>query len=344
MNAEEILRIPVNQPELLFNRLLVKKEYRELARFWHPDISKDSQSSKVFAHIGILYTEALKKLKEDSWIIPGIKEFVSVSGTRYRVKYRYNQKFELGNIYVSDTVLIYEIENQYEDLFKSGVKFIKSFVFPNPTMESKMKMLLPNIKQEFKTSTHSVLVLSKTVDLVPLRCFHTYSKKNIDPKHVAWVISRLHNFLCYFQWASIYHNDISIDNCLVSLEHHSLVLTGGWWYAKRQGEKIKKVSKRTYSFMTQEMKDTKKPNSNLDFELVRSIGRELLGDETGTTLLMNKSIPKVVLNWLKLPQTGDAYKDFDIWQNKVLVKAWGKREFIKLDVPIEDIYNVTNGG
>ena len=82
--------------------------------------------------------------------------------------------------------------------------------------------------------------------------------------------------------------------------------------------------------------DTKKANIKTDLTLIRLLGRELLGDESGHNLIKNGAHP-VLANWLRIATTGNARKDYQQWQ-KALTDAFGKRVFTALSVKPTDIY------
>jgi hypothetical protein len=151
-------------------------------------------------------------------------------------------------------------------------------------------------------------------------------------------MSGLHNMTCYLDWADLSHNDISLDTYFISPKYHSGALLGGWWYTSKIGNKIIAVPNRTYQYMPMEVRKTKISSIKTDLELIRAVGRELLGDVTGTRLKQNEDIPKPLINWLVLPSpTGSAIKDYTLWQ-KVLTDSFGPRKFVNMEVAAEELY------
>ena len=51
-------------------------------------------------------------------------------------------------------------------------------------------------------------------------------------------------------------------------------------------------------------------------------------------------VPKPIVNWLRLPSSGDAVKDYQIWSEKILNYAFGKRKFVKMELTSKELYNV----
>jgi len=341
MNAKQILRIPETQPEVLFKKDDLKKQYRNLSLQWHPD--RNGNDGKVLAHINLLYGVAQKKLDNGKWEIPGEYHCQKLNGTMCIVRYKVKRKFELGEMYISDTVVAYVVDETNRDLFQNAEKVIKSFKYKSKGMEAEFSRYLPKIVQSFRTLDNKrVIVISKTKDLISLRDVLTYLDGTLDAKHVAWVMSCLHNITCYLSYHGITHNDISLDTVFMSPKHHSVALLGGWWYSRPFNEKLIGVTNRTYSLMPMDVKRSKVSEPRVDLELIRAVGRALLGDATGNRLLAMKVAPEPMISWLRLPGTGKAVKDYSKWMESVLMESFGKRRFIKLDVDAERVYKKIN--
>lgn len=69
-----------------------------------------------------------------------------------------------------------------------------------------------------------------------------------------------------------------------------------------------------------------------DGDLIRAVGREILGDPVGSRLPSMTDVPPPMADWLRSPSSGDAYKDFERWDN-VLTKAFGPRRFVRMEAP-----------
>ena len=64
MDATAILKI--SAPEQLFSKGEVEKEFKALAKQWHPDINKSPHSNDVFIHLSELYKRALERIAQDA--------------------------------------------------------------------------------------------------------------------------------------------------------------------------------------------------------------------------------------------------------------------------------------
>ena len=76
-----------------------------------------------------------------------------------------------------------------------------------------------------------------------------------------------------------------------------------------------------------------------DLELIRALGRELLGDISGARLMREKAAPPPMLDWLRLPAPQSAVDDYHTWQRQVLTASFGERRFMKLDLSADDLYS-----
>ena len=333
MNGANILSIVA--PELLFsegNKTTIEKEYKELAKRYHPDISKNNDG--VFAHIGKLHQEAIKHVEQGIWEIPGIFVFKNTAGVKYQIKYKYRAPFEFGRMYGGDSILAYLIDKQYKDFYINAKRRIKNLTYASDRMRKEFERCLPTIKYEGMTEDHYVLVISKTPDVVPLRGLQLMHKKGLDPKQVAWIMSSLHNMLCYLSWAGISHLNINLDTYFVSYHYHTGLLLGGWWYCTPIQDRIEYVPRHTIKLMSSKSRETKKATHHIDTELIKSIGRELMG-----TYMSKKEYPELepMINWLLLPANKNPRKQFQSW-GKVLKQTFGLRKFVKLEASNEEIY------
>ena len=336
MNVDTILKI--NKPEQLFTKDNVKGEFHNLALKWHPDKCADPKSSEVFSHINNLYNLALEKIKKGYWNIPGLFELQSVSGKRYNVKYKVAIPFELGMMYVGDTVVVYHLRKEFESLHKSFIDNVSELKYSSDRMKTEFSKYLPNIQIYFDSPDGYCIVLKKTKDVLPLSVVLKYFGGSVDPKGVAWILSSMHNIHCFLQYNNIAHNNIDLNTYFVSPELHSGLLLGGWWYTKGIDKPLTSVPTKTYEYMSLKCRNNKTADGMVDGELIRSVARTLLGDETGVTLL-SKSVPKDLVSWVRLSGNKSAVNDYRNWRNKILPFAFGERKFTPMDVNITDAYD-----
>jgi hypothetical protein len=340
ITEEKILAL--KNPELLFSGVdydSVHSEFKKLALDWHPDRNKSKNAEEVFLKIKEFFEKASDSIKAGTWKTEGNLKLKDKNGSStYNIKYIKKHPFELGEMYVGNTILFFLINEEYKELFDNAKKTINNFKYASDRMEKEISRYLPQITKTFTIQDKRMgMLLKKTDDLLLLRDVLNYGTIPEWDRHVAWILSTLHNLTCYFEYAGICNNDISLDTYFISPKYHSGVLLGGWWYSTKIGEKLKLVPTRTYELIPPDVKRKKISTNRIDLELVRSIGRELLGDESGVHLLPRKAAPEAMVNWLRSTSTRKAVKDYKIW-GEVLAESFGPRKYVTMDLTVDKIY------
>lgn len=340
MLAKEILGIKT--PEKLFpnDPEEVKKKYRFLSKAWHPDVCKDPEAQAVFEHINELYQLASNKINNRAWGYQGRLIVRNAHGAGgWSLQYHTKQVFELGEMYAGDHTVVYLIDSPHRRKAQMAEKLCQSLTYANDKMKKECQRYLPHLIETMIDSEghSSFAVRNKTPDLVLLRDVLNHYGGSLDPKHVAWIISSLCNLSCYLSYAGVAHQDISLDTYFISPEHHSGALLGGWWYGSKIGETIESLPVRTYSHLPWAAKKDKKAIHTTDLELIRLVGRELLGDGSGKNL--RADTPKPMADWLKevVPEEDDAAYNYRNWI-EVLGSSFGARRFTVMDLNEKTLY------
>jgi hypothetical protein len=327
--------LALKTPEQLFSgdAEKAKHEFYALAQRWHPDRNPDKLSASVFAHISALYDEAIRKLENNLWDGTGVLRAEGLHG-RLEIPYRRRCSFELGSLYLADERVVYVLDAKYRDLYDNAQRMLGSFVFASNRMQQEIQRYLPHDFKTFQLRDGRLgLEIPKAPEFVRLRDVVKHLGGRIEPRHVAWILSTLHNLVCYLEYAKITHNDISLDTYFISPAQHSGALLGGWWYAVRSGAELKQVPRRTYELLPWSVRTKKRAESRTDLDLVRAVGRELLGSGLAT----DTTIPTLLVEWLRNVSTGDAVRDYDLWR-KALKDAFGPRRFVKMEVTADNLY------
>lgn len=333
LTAKKILKI--TKPEDLFSvgdEEVIKNEFNKMAKEFHPDKGGDTE---VFAHVNVLKEQALKILKNGTWTKNGVHMFTTNKSQQFRILYKHQFAFELGNVYITDTKLFYFIEKKHKALYSNALNHFK-FRFIDEKMKKEFTRFLPDSGRTMESDDHYILIHEKTKDVVPVSGIISYFKDGLDPHHTAWVISSMCNMLCYLYWARKEHLAINANSYFVSPEFHSGLLLGSWFYCKNKGDKIEMVLSSTYTLMTPTIggKVKKIAGHKTDAALVKDLGRKLMGK-----YMSKMKFPeyKEMIDWLLLPSSGNPYKMFHSW-DETLMKTFGKRRFIPLDISTDDIY------
>lgn len=341
LSADDILALPLDAPEALFgaDENSFKPAYRQLVAAWHPDRNRDPRAASVMAHITALHGAGMQKIKAGTWAPPNVLVLKSKTGKKIKIKYARQHAFELGQMYIGDNFVTYCLDPAYGDLAATGLKNIETLTFADDAMREEFGRALPRVKSHFEADDGKhIVVLHKPADTVLLRDIVAHEGGRIPPTHVAWIMRRLHNLTCYLDWAGITHNDFSLDTYFISPEHHYGALLGGWWYAAAPGAQLTALPMRTAGLAPSDVIRNQKADGRVDLELIRAIGRELLGDPGGSTLITDASVPRPLSDWLRLPSSGKPRADYKAFDDDVLPKSFGPRRFVKWNITPTDIY------
>ena len=342
LSAAALLAIPADRPERLFQGRHdeIREVYRQLAMRWHPDRAGDADAQSVFQHIQRLYRQAGERIARGAWTCPGTSTFDALDGRRYEMHYLRRHRFELGIMYVAGSVLAFEIDLTHADLVYRAERSIAGLRYADAGMRAQIAPHLPAypFTAAFQTASAYVIVMRKAPGLLLLRDVLDHAGGRLDARHVAWVVSSLLNLCCYLQYAGLAHNALSPDTCFLAPRDHSVSILGGWWYAARVGERLAAAPAGTLAWGPHDLGETGLADPRTDLELVRAIGRELLGDVSGTRLARENAAKQAMINWLRLPASDNPIEEYRTWRTRVLHDSFGARRFAELPLTQSDIY------
>lgn len=323
----------ITNPCILFDKDKIKEEYRYLSFNFHPDKNSDTRATNTFAHITMLYNQALDFLKNNTWEVPGILDFVDINNKQYRIRYKKKQTFELGTRYVSDTIVAFFVDKKYDKLVKNFYTSVSNIKYSSDNMKKEFSRYMPSLVPLIETKDNYVIIINKSPDLILLSDVLEYYKTNSFPvdwdKHVAWIHSRLLNILCFLKFNGIVHHGISTDTIWISPEHHSISVLGGWFYTTKENDKMISIPKKLFSFVPPSILNKKISNSITDGELVKALSREI-----------SIKLPKPFENWLKFSASKNPMEEYKLWQDKILKESYGERKFINLTLSANDVYSI----
>ncbi|HJQ58985.1 MAG TPA: J domain-containing protein [Vineibacter sp.] len=331
LTATDLLGIPANEPERLFapDRAAVDRAYRALAAIWHPDRNATAPAIPVFQHLTALREAALARLADGEWHEPGRLTLTGRDGRAWRLRHRRRRAFELGDLYVAGSVAAWLVDPAHADLVDRAVRQIGTFRFGDDAMRGAISRYLPVMAHQVDTKRRRAVVVHKPADMILLADLLEHVGGRLDPRHVAWILSELYCFACWMAWAGLTHNALAADTLFVSPEHHAVAVLGGWWYATPAGARLAALSARSAALAAADIIRRKIADFRLDLDLIRALGRDLLGDAPG--------VPAALATWLALASNGSAQDDYAQWQ-QVLTDAFGSRRFTPLNVRPEDVY------
>jgi hypothetical protein len=348
LTAEKLLSI--TRPESLFTKSLyeAKQEYRALARRWHPDGAGSPDAHKVFAHVVQLYQQALNKILDGKWVEPGekaeeerpgTKTFRLMDGSLKTLNYLTERTFELGHMYVADNFVAFEVNHEFSDLFRNGRAQIRCLKYKDDDMAVEMARYLPQVADEFRTADTRVLAIRKTPDQLLLAdVLAHYGEGLMQLEHIGWILNVLYNLACYLQWLGVAHNAFSPETVFISPVRHSGMLLGGWWYATEFDERLNALPDRTVKYIPAEIIERRLAAPHTDLELIKAIGREILGDADGTSLCLNENLPFDLVDFLQQPSSGLATQDYAAWKYGALPAVFGTPRFVTMHLDTTALY------
>jgi hypothetical protein len=343
-DADQLLAIPPEAPERLFTgkHEEAEHEYRRLAARWHPDRCRDPRANAVLAHVHAIYAEARSRLAAGTWEEPGLKRFAAKDGRRFEVRYLKRHELEIGELYLGRSNLTCALPLAHADLAAQACRKLAVMRYGNEAMRRQIAPALPATHPlaRFTTVDAEVIVWSKPDDMLLLRDVLIHAGGKIDARHVAWIISGALNLACYLQYAGLTHNGISPDTWCISPARHAGMLAGGWWYACAVGHQLTALPARAVEYGPYDLTRNRKADARTDLELIRAMGRELLGDISGASLARERAAPQAMIDWLRLPASNDAAAEYRIWQQQILKDSFGARRFVEMNLTHSDIYSL----
>lgn len=329
----ELELLSITQPEKLFpgSKTEAQKLYRQLAKVWHPDVP--GGNGNVFAHVHDLYQQALDRLNNGTWLGAGIRKFTDESGSIWTLQVRAVEPLYQpdGAVYLADDCLAYILtgvsaaKDGWAHWFQNAPG---KFRYASNRMQTEFERCLPKIRRSLVLKSGNRYVeVAKTPDQIRLRDIVTHAGQ-LDPRHVAWITSRLLNLCCYLSHVGLVHQDISQDTVFISPPHHTAALLGGWFHYAQRGAPLRAVLKRTHSVLPYKVIRDKVASSQTDLELVRLTAREIL----------KGSAPDPMQRWLETPGDGTAVEQYTQWMD-VLVKSFGPRKFVPMLLDADTVYD-----
>lgn len=340
LTSADLLALAVDVPERLFSSPEnAKAEARVLFMAWHPDRCNDPQAQVVFQHVKSLAEAAERKIAQGTWETPGLLKLSAKDGAQFEVKYAQKVSVDVGTMYLGRKFVGFDISADNLDLLANAEQLLVALPYANAAMRTEFARCFPAVAKKIETSTGAFWLLNKEPDVLLLQDVLDHFQGKLPPRHVAWVISRLLNIACYLEMAGkVSHNAISPDTVFISPAQHSVHLLGGWWFAAGLGQPLKAAAQRMLLCAPPDILQKKVGNSRTDMEMIKALGRELLGDSTGVRLAKDTAVPPALVDWLQLSTHQSAVATYKEWQERVLIDAFGERKFVEMNVTHETLY------
>jgi len=314
---------------------IIKKEYLLLIKKYHPDVYYDKDlGHQLFIKINKLYNSAINGSFNNT-IMNNIEVFRFDRKQKFIINYYYKKDFTLGTYYFTKNKVIYIIKPEYEKFYNNFIKQREKIKYPNSNVRTNYKMVLPEIEYHFKTEDGSFLIaINREFEIYPLRNVLNYFNGKLHDRHVTWVLSRLYDFSCLMRYNHLVYNGIDIDNIFIDIDNH-LVFYYGFWYTMELERDLIGLPKSVYELLPD--KNEKKSKTYNDLISIRNLSKILLGDEFGSKIFYDTTIPKALKTWsLSDNISKNCTKEFERW-NDCIIESYGKREFFVLEVEKEKV-------
>lgn len=333
LKAERLIEL--TEPEVLYSCVpkIAREEYRQLVKIWHPDRSEHPMARAVLERLLALYREAKIKSLDGTWVEPvekaeeeepGRKKVRLEDGSIKEIFHYRRLPVELGNLYIDDHSITFEIGLEFEELLKEARKTIYSlsFGFADKEMAIEISRYLPEILESFRSRHHEYLVIRKTPDQFLLK-----DAGKLEKEHVAWVLNSLYNLVCFLEFAGITHNAINAETVFISPLRHSVMLLGGWWFSCKAGDSLKALPDSSLEKIPISIIESGRAAHAVDLALIKALGLKLLKE--GDTAL------RPSLN----EKTADsALEEYQKWKYEVLESVFGESKFVELKMDKASLY------
>lgn len=318
----------------------IKNTYIELCKKYHPDNAvsgrdedslSEEDNAKVMSKINELYVLAMLMSKKGIWEKTGYIKIRKSETKAYEIYYSSDYSFELGHVYLTKKKIIYVIAADKKKFADNLVDNLKKIKYKNSKMEENFSSSMPNIYGYFEDVTgRTIVIMDKAEGYYPLREVVQYYGGKLDPRHVAWIISRLSNIVCLLDMNNMTSNGLSVDNLLISPSDHGIAVHGAMFYMTEIGSKMIGTVNDVFEVMPNKVKGNKEAGIDTDLESIKMIGRELCGEKNVVKFRELGDVPDSMKTFLTKGAGRDAYAEFQCW-DKSLHESFGARRFVRME-------------
>ncbi len=259
-----------------------------------------------------------KQQAELLWQKAKTRVFIREDGVPIEIKHMYCYADKDADVYVARRNIAFHFPNHgagKSELFRKNISLLD---YPSADVRN-LGEFFPEISGGFVLEDGShLLVIRKNEDEYPLRLFGT-----LPGRHVAWLISRMENLCCVLEFSSLVHPQINPDTVYINPYTHQASLYGNWWNAGKHNTRL-----------PGEDKYLQLSNNLIG---LRETASFVLGYNERQKIIPSSDIPQALADFIKSKPCLTAYDDFAFWDD-MLMKAYGERKFIRMDVDDEEIY------
>lgn len=294
MTAEEAITNILNSKSVIdafYDVADYKQVYKNYIRLIHPDVCKLTNAPEA--------TEKLNKFKDE--LESGKKHNDDAGIVSYALK----------------TV---EIVGD-KDLLK---KSFDNYNFLMSLTDDASKHFKKYIPVSGKMISENELQFTLSFRAVPLS-----SLGIVEQKHANWMLSRMFEFASWINQIGYSHAGINPDSIYIMPENHGMCCIS-FYHMTKLDTTLKTISAQYKNFYPPQVFSNKKTESNIDIELAKRSAIFILGDKSGSGVLLRKTHENEIIDFLQKQsyETDENYKEY----RTILKKYFDTKQFHVLNV------------
>lgn len=269
---------------------------------------KELVKYKEFRFQVLDYLRALNENSEEShdvsgrfWEYAERKFFRTRDGLDVTVDYIYSNDDDVCTMYITKQKILFVYKKEYKSYAQMSLNGINSLEYPAADIKG-LASSFPEFTGMYELEGDEVLLsFERPNNYFPLEMLGSF-----EPEHAAWLVSRLENICCVLEYSDMIHGKIISGNIMVNPFTHQVILSGGWWAARKKTEE-----------------DLKSRNM-LDLLSVRTVANASMG-------MKSADAPKEFMDFINGIPRDNAFDDFALW-DRIINNGFGGRRFAKFNI------------
>jgi len=151
----------------------------------------------------------------------------------------------------------------------------------------------------------------------------------VEQKHANWILSRMFEFTSWINQIGYSHAGINPESIYIMPENHGMCCVS-FYHMTKLDTPLKTISSQYKSFYPPQVFSNKKAESNIDIELSKRTGLYILGDKSGSGVMLRKTHENHIIDFLQ-KQNDDAAKNYTDYR-ELLSKYFDMKQFHVLSV------------
>lgn len=238
---------------------------------------------------------------------------------------KFKHELETGKVHNDDAgVVTYKLKtvtiSGNKDLLKKSLDNYKYLMSLTDTASKNFQKYIPASGRLISETELEFTLSHRAVPLSSLGI--------LEQKHVNWILSRMFEFTAWINQTKHSHAGINPESVYIMPENHGMACIS-FYHMTKLGSPLKTVSAQYKNFYPAQVFVNKKSESNIDVELSKRTAVFLLGDKSGSGVLLRKTHNNEIIDFLQ-KQCYETDKNFIEYRE--LLKKHFTTEFHKLNV------------